>query len=85
MDKNNAVLITCQLGCRGKYNLCIPKIVELVESNKTVFMIYGKHVQDTLENINDFKFAIKYQGECPIGLYISKGDNYVDSRDSNKL
>jgi hypothetical protein len=66
-------LVTCQLGCNGKKNLCIPIIIKWVKKRYTVFIMYGAYVKEQLDLRQDVElvYEIKYSNDIPIGLYIA--------------
>lgn len=66
-------LVTCQLGCNGKKNLCIPIIIKWVNRGYTVFIMNSYYVREQLELMEELEleFVEKYVNKVPIGLYIA--------------
>ena len=75
-NKLDEVIISCVMGCHGKKDLCIPLIVKACEEGKKVFVIYGAHIKEKLEELGNYEFSITYQNDCPIGLWIRKAVKY---------
>jgi hypothetical protein len=77
---HNVCRIMCQTGCNGHKDLCIPMIQEAVSRGKKVFILYGAHVKEKLEEIGGYSFSIVKQNGCEVGLWISKSAPVSDEK-----
>jgi hypothetical protein len=70
--KKDEEIVSCVLGCNGVKDLCIPIIAKKCAEGKRVFVIYGGHVKEKLEEIGGFKFDIVHQEGIPVGMWIER-------------
>jgi hypothetical protein len=76
INYNNQKIITCQVGCGGQKDLCIPIVLDYIIRGFTVFMIYGAYVQEKLEEHAEYnlEFEYRYQNGIKIGMWIALKD-----------
>jgi hypothetical protein len=60
------------MGCNGKKDLCIPIILQKLYDGKKVFVQYGAHIKDKLDEIEDFKYEYVFQGRIKVGMRIER-------------
>ncbi len=73
LDLDNQVeIVSCVMGCNGKKDLCIPIILERLRAGKKVFVQYGAHIKDKLDEIEDFKYEYVFQNGIKIGMRIER-------------
>lgn len=72
--------VHCVTGCNGLKDLCIPHIIEKCNSGSRVFVMYGEHVKEKLDEIGKFKFEYVTQNNTRVGMWIEGMKSFITKK-----